>query len=438
MQTVDLIDKKRLGQALTREELAFLVGGFTAGRIPDYQMAAFLMAVCCRGMTNEETAALTSEMLHSGEQLDLSAFGDRSADKHSTGGVGDVTTLIVAPLVAAAGGVMAKMSGRGLGFTGGTVDKLAAIPGYRLTLSPADFLRQAGQVGCAVVAQSGELAPADKAIYALRDVTATVESIPLIAASIMSKKLAAGARNLVLDVKVGAGAFMKTEAEARQLAHTMQAIGRAFGRRVRVVLTEMNGPLGAAAGNALEVAEALAVLKGGGAPALRQVSLALAAELIGMALALPPEQAAAKAEALLQSGAALEAFERWVAAQGGDPAIVQNEALLPAAPYRREVTLPQSGYFAGANALAVGRAACLLGAGRLTKDQPVSPGAGVRLLVQPGEPCRAGQPVACLFTDRAALLPEAERLLAGAFTVTSAPPPPRQPVLAVLREDDLA
>lgn len=427
MGMVDLIDKKRRGDALTAEEISFLIQGYTAGGIPDYQMAAFLMAVCLRGMTVEETVHLTRCMTESGDRVDLSALGTLSVDKHSTGGVGDKTTLIVTPIVAAAGAKVAKMSGRALGHTGGTIDKLEAIPGYRTQMTPDRFMEQVETVGCAVVGQSGNLAPADKKIYALRDVTATVESIPLIAASIMSKKLAAGARNIVLDVKVGSGAFMKTRQQAEALARTMMAIGAGNGRRVTAVLTGMDVPLGCKIGNALEVREALSLLQGKGDSALREVCLCLAAEMLCLALSCPLQQARALAEEKLNNGSALAVFYRWIRAQGGD-----LEAL-PTASYTQTVYAQQAGYIQRIDAITVGKAAGLLGAGRTVKEDAVDPAAGIELLVRQGDCCRAGQPLAVLHAGNNGRFAGAHALLGQAFTMGSQPPTPASPVVTVLR-----
>ncbi len=397
MRAVDLIEKKKQGQALSAEEIQFLIRGFTAGEIPDYQMAALAMAVCFQSMSSEETAALTAAMAESGEQVDLAAFGGRSMDKHSTGGVGDKTTLIVAPIAAACGGVVAKMSGRGLGHTGGTVDKLESIPGYQTELSSDQFMRQAEAVGLVVAGQSGNLAPADKKLYALRDVTATVNSIPLIASSIMSKKIAAGSKNIVLDVKSGSGAFMKSLEDAEQLAEEMVKIGSACGRRVTALITNMDLPLGNAIGNALEVEEALSLLRGEGPSDLREVCLALASEMIALSGDISAEQAREKAEQALCSGAALEKMEQWIAAQGGDLAAFKA--------HRQSVSLrehcvaaPCDGYLCAMDAESIGKAAMLLGAGRATKEDSIDYDAGMILLKKTGDLLKKGEPIARFYT----------------------------------------
>ena len=330
MRAVDLIEKKKQGNAHTAEELRFLIDGFTKGEIPDYQMSAWAMAVCFNGMTAEETALLTQYMAESGDQVDLSGLKN-TVDKHSTGGVGDKTTLIVAPLVASLGGTVAKMSGRGLGHTGGTVDKLESIPGYQTALSMEEFLNLSQKHGMVVAGQSGDLAPADKKLYALRDVTATVASVPLIASSIMSKKIAAGAKSIVLDVKCGSGAFMKTAEDAKILAEAMVEIGTACGRKMAALITNMDLPLGSAIGNALEVEEAIAVLQGQGPEDLKEVCIALAAQMLSLCRKWSLAQAEAKVKEALQSGAAYAKFEEWITAQGGYlNAFCSNEKILAA------------------------------------------------------------------------------------------------------------
>ncbi len=411
-----ILQKKKEGKALTREEIAFFVRGYTEGSIPDYQASALMMAICLQGMSHEETVILTEEMMHSGDCIDLSSFGDRSVDKHSTGGVGDKTTLILAPIVAAAGGVVAKMSGRGLGHTGGTVDKMESIPSLQTNLSPERFLETAGRVGMCVVGQSAELAPADRKLYALRDVTATVDSIPLIASSILSKKLAAGAKNIVLDVKFGQGAFMETPEEAAELAREMVLIGKSLDRRVCALLTDMNVPLGSAVGNALEIAEVIEVLSGKGDEALTELCLSLAAEMIALSLSCSREKAREKAEQMLSGGAAKERFKEWIAAQGGDPAVVEHPELLPQAPYSRTLTSCYEGYLAEMNALAIGNAAGLLGAGRRTKEDAIDPSAGIVLHKKIGDRVKFGDALATLYTSAPEKLDQAEALCREAMS----------------------
>lgn len=419
----DILQRKKAGEALSTEEINFFVAGFTSGEIPDYQASALLMAICLRGMDDREAADLTGAMMRSGDVIDLSAFGTRTADKHSTGGIGDKTTLIVAPLAAALGCIVPKMSGRGLGHTGGTVDKLEAIPGYRTTLTRAEMEAVVSATGLAVVGQSGDLAPADKRLYALRDVTATVDSIPLIASSIMSKKLASGAANIVLDVKVGNGAFMKTEEDARRLAQLMVSIGRAHGRRVIAVLSDMDAPLGYAVGNAVEVREAVEVLRGKGCPALRSLSLTLAALLAEASLGIEREDALQRAEQALDNGEAISRMLAWITAQGGDAAVIENTDLLPTAAYTRQVKATADGYLGATDAEAIGRVAVILGAGRAVKDERIDPAAGILFHKQPGDPVHCGEAIATLLTsERPKMLDTAEKSLLAAMSIVDLPP----------------
>ncbi|PDO10898.1 MAG: pyrimidine-nucleoside phosphorylase [Candidatus Reconcilbacillus cellulovorans] len=439
MRAVDLIRKKRDGGEHTREEIDFLIKGYVRGDIPDYQMAAWAMAVVWRGMTPAETAHLALAMAHSGETADWSAVGGTVVDKHSTGGVGDKTTLVVAPLVASLGVPVAKMSGRGLGHTGGTIDKLESIPGFRTEIGRDELLSIVRRHGVAVVAQSGDLAPADKKLYALRDVTATVESIPLIAASVMSKKIAAGAQAIVLDVKVGSGAFMKTLSEAEALARAMVRIGADVGRKTAAVLTSMDQPLGYAVGNALEVREAIDVLRGGGPADLRELCLRLGAQMVALAGAADdPDAALRLLEAALADGRALAKFREWVAAQGGDPAVADDPASLPSASRVRPVASPADGVVTAIDAEAVGRAAMLLGAGRETKDALVDAAAGVVLRRKRGDAVRAGETLAELHWNAAfdARAAEAERIVAGAFRIGDGPVEPEPVVYCIIDGSD--
>ena len=399
MRVYDLIQKKKNGEELTPAELDFLVQGYTNGAIPDYQMSAFAMAVYFQSMTPAETAALTDAMARSGDTVDLSCFGDLSVDKHSTGGVGDKTTLILAPIVASLGCKVAKMSGRGLGHTGGTVDKLESIPGYKTTLTGEEFLTQVSEIGVAVIGQSGNLAPADKKLYALRDVTATVDSIPLIASSIMSKKLAAGSHSIVLDVKFGSGAFMKTEEDAAALARAMVDIGTECGRNVSAVLTNMDIPLGCGIGNALEVEEAMEVLRGGGPDDLRTVSVVLASHMVSLALGISVEAAKEQVEDALNSGRAWSTFCRWIAAQGGDPLVCEDPSRMKRSAIIREVKAPKSGYITHMNTEKIGEAAVVLGAGRARKEDGIDPAAGLRILKKTGDFVQAGDVLAYLHTE---------------------------------------
>ncbi len=427
MLMTDLIQKKKNGEPLTRRELSFLVRGVTDGSIPDYQLSALCMAILFKGMKDREIADLTDEMAHSGDMIDLSEFGTLSVDKHSTGGVGDKTTLILAPLVAACGAKVAKMSGRGLGHTGGTVDKLESIPGYRTELPEEDFRRIAREVGVCVIGQSGELAPADKKLYALRDVTGTVDSIPLIVSSIMSKKLAAGAHSIVLDVTVGSGAFMKTVPDAVELAQKMVTIGRACGRNMSALITDMSEPLGFAIGNAMEVQEALAVLRGEEIEDLKEVCLALAGEMLSLSLQMTPEEGRKLAEETLASGAAYKKMKQWVAAQGGDERYIREPERFPAAAYSREILAKEEGYIAAMDTEAIGRAACQLGAGRKTKADVIDMAAGIRLCKKLGDHVQKGDVLAVLYTEREETLYEAVRLYKQALTFS--PDPVKKPPL---------
>ena len=409
MRIVDLIEHKRDGGSHSREELAALVGGYVRGEVPDYQVAAWLMAVCWRGMTASEAADLTQVMAASGEQLDLSSIGRPVADKHSTGGVGDKTSLVVMPLVAACGVPVGKMSGRGLGFTGGTIDKLESFPGIRLDLSAADFVRQLGTVGIVITGQSADLAPADGKLYALRDVTGTVPSLPLIASSVMSKKLAAGAHVIVLDVKTGSGAFMREPEAARALAAAMVDIGTAAGRRTAAVVSDMSQPLGQAVGNALEVAEALDTLAGGGPAPFGDFAIELASLIVE--LATDGRAARPQVEQALRSGAARAAFRRMVEAQGGDARAFDDASRLPRAQLQRPLLAEQSGYVVRMDALTVARASIALGAGRERKGDPIDLAVGVVLQAKVGDQVHAGEPLAIVHANDSARLEAAERIL---------------------------
>ena len=420
MRMYDIITKKKHGEVLSDAEIRFAVEGFTKGEIPDYQTSALLMAICLRGMTDEETFTLTDAITRSGDTLDLSSLGDLSVDKHSTGGVGDKTTLVVAPLVAACGAKVAKMSGRGLGHTGGTVDKLESFAGYRSSLSSAEFMAQVEKVGIAVIGQSGDLAPADKKLYALRDVTATVDSIPLITSSIMGKKLAAGSRSIVLDVKYGSGGFMKTPEAAVELAENMVRIGRALGRRVAALITNMDAPLGFGIGNIIEVNEAREVLSGGGPDDLREVCLSLATMMLHLSLSLPVADARALAEKTLASGAAKKKFNEWIEAQGGDPTLP-----LPTPKHSLAVYAKEDGYLSHINAEAIGTASVTLGGGRVTKDDRIDPTAGIVLAVRVGDMVTKGDLLATLYTtEKPSALPSAAEAVLCAITVSESAPTP--------------
>ena len=422
MQIYDIIAKKRDGLALTADELRFVADGAAKKTIPDEKLTALLMAIYLNGMTDEETAALTDAMARSGDTLDLSRFGHLSADKHSTGGVGDKTSLIVAPVCASLGVKMAKMSGRGLGHTGGTVDKLESIPGCRTALSEEEFLSQVERVGVAVIGQTADLAPADKKLYSLRDQTATVSSIPLIVSSIMSKKLAAGAKNIVLDVKYGSGAFMKTPERAEELARKMVDIGKACGRNVAAVLTDMDTPLGTNIGNALEVMEAADVLKNNVASDLSEVSFTLAAHIVSLTYGMDFDDAMAHVKDTVASGAAFAKMKEWIAAQGGDAACLEDASRFPPAAVAAEVISPQGGFLAHMDAEAIGLAAVALGAGRTVKDGPVDHAAGIILHKKTGDSVNAGEPLATLYTNKAEAVGEAQTRFLAALTFADSPP----------------
>ncbi len=423
----ELIEVKRDGGTYTPEELKRLVDAFVAGEMPDYQMAAWLMAAFIRGLDSAETAALTEAMARSGRMVDLSSVPGVKVDKHSTGGVGDTTTLVVAPLVASCGVPVAKMSGRGLGFTGGTLDKLESIPGFRVDWGIEEFVKMVGVVGVAVIGQSPDVDPADKKMYALRDVTATVPSIPLIVGSIISKKVAGGADAIVLDVKVGSGAFMKTEQNARALAAELARVGELLGRKVVCVLTDMDQPLGRAVGNALEVREAVLTLKGEGPADLTELCLVLGAKMLVLGAVAEDEREGR--DLLLDaiaSGRALDTFRAWVAAQGGDPNMADDLSLLPVGAHTRAVKAVAAGWIAGFDAEGVGRAAMELGAGRARKEDTIDPGAGLELDVKTGDRVEAGDVLGTLYTSDPALLDEAEERLRAAIRIGDAevPPPP--------------
>ena len=418
----DIITKKKHGGELTEGEIRDFVREYTTGSIPDYQASALMMAIYFRGMTDRETSALTMAMAESGDMLDLSAFGTLTVDKHSTGGVGDKTTLIVAPIAASVGCKVAKMSGRGLGHTGGTVDKLESFPGYDTGLSPSDFFRQVEKVGISVIGQSGNFAPADKKLYALRDVTATVDSIPLITSSIMSKKLAAGSHSIVLDVKCGSGGFMKTPEEAERLARGMVNIGKLCGRNIAALITNMDTPLGYAIGNSLEVREAIEVLSGRGPDDLRAVCVELATAMVRLALGYSEEDARAKVLASLESGAALDTLRTWIDAQGGDASYIDDTSKFRRSKIIHEVRSLASGYVTGVDAEAVGIASVMLGAGRAEKDEPVDHAAGIILYAKPGKRVSNGDLIATLHTDRRSAIVAAESAVTDAVTIADEPP----------------
>ena len=418
MRMYDIIHKKREGGELTREELRFFVQGFTRGEIPDYQASALLMAIFFRGMTRRETGDLTLEMAGSGDRVDLSALPGVKVDKHSTGGVGDKTSLIIGPIAAACGVTIAKMSGRGLGHTGGTVDKLESIPGLRTDIPRQEFFDIVKRTGLSIIGQSGNLCPADKKLYALRDVTATVESQPLIASSIMSKKIAAGADAILLDVKVGSGAFMKTLEDSRALAREMVRIGSQVGRQTVALITDMDMPLGRKIGNALEVQEAVEVLSGKGDHRLRSLCLELSANMVYLGRqAETMEGARAKAVEAVRSGGALEKLRQMAEAQGGDPSYITNPEKFTISPACVEIAAPQGGYITRLDAEGCGLAAVELGAGRETKESSIDFGAGIILLKNKGDRVEQGQPIARLYAQSKALCRRGEERFFQALEV---------------------
>lgn len=420
MRAYDIIYKKREGQKLNKEELKFLINGYVEGDIPDYQMSAWAMAVYFQGMDAEETANLTMLMAESGDMIDLSSIDGIKVDKHSTGGVGDTTTLVLAPLVASAGIPVAKMSGRGLGHTGGTIDKLESIPGFNTSLSRDKFFDNVNQHGVAVVGQTGNLTPADKKLYALRDVTATVESIPLIASSIMSKKLAGGADAIVLDVKTGNGAFMKDFANAKKLAEAMVAIGKEVGRDTAAYITDMNQPLGNAVGNALEVKEAIKTLKGQGPEDLTELCIELGSGMLQLAGKATDLEAGKKIlRENLKNGKALAKFAEMITAQAGNAKVIEDLSLLPAADSTVEVKAEKSGYISEIKALDVGLSAMILGAGRENKESKIDLAVGLELKKKTADQVNKGDILAVLHYNDSKNLEEAKQKLLEAFTITA-------------------
>jgi pyrimidine-nucleoside phosphorylase len=400
MRMVDLIEKKRDGQELTTEEIKFIINGYTDGSIPDYQVSALTMAIFFQGMTEKETADLTMAMVESGDQIDLSQIEGIKVDKHSTGGVGDTTTLVLGPLVAALGVPVAKMSGRGLGHTGGTIDKLEAVKGFHVEIENEEFIELVNKNKIAVIGQSGNLTPADKKLYALRDVTATVNSIPLIAGSIMSKKIAAGADAIVLDVKTGAGAFMKTLDDSRELAKAMVGIGNNVGRRTMAVISDMSQPLGFAIGNALEVKEAIDTLKGEGPEDLTELCLTLGSHMVYLA-----EKASSLAEArtmlenVIKDGSALEKFKVFLSSQGGDAEVVDDPSKMPQAQFTFELEAKEDGYVSEIIADEVGTAAMILGAGRATKESVIDLAVGLVLRKKIGDQVKKGESLVTIYSN---------------------------------------
>src|SRR5688572_30644838 len=430
MRTVDLIHRKRDGEELSAREIAYLVDAYTRNEIPDYQMSAFLMAVFFSGMSDHEVDSLTDMMVRSGETVDLSSIPGVKVDKHSTGGVGDKTSLIAAPIAAAAGVVVPMISGRGLGHTGGTLDKLEAIPGFRTSLSIEEFREQLGRLGLAFIGQTPEIAPADGKLYALRDATATVESIPLIASSIMSKKLAVGLDALILDVKVGNGAFMKRQVDARRLAQMMVGIGRRMDKRVQALITDMNQPLGFAVGNALEVMEVSQTLQNAGPEDLTQISLELASRMIFLGKIVKTlDEAREVAQRLLLDGSGYKKFKDVIQAQGGDPRVLDRFDLLPNATGVREIPCPRSGYISAIDAEYIGLASTMIGAGRDTKEDAIDPAVGIILEAKIGQKIDAGTVLCRLYYTGEDRLEDAAQMVEDAFRISQTPPDERSLIL---------
>ncbi len=439
MRGADLISKKKNGAGLTQEEIEFLINGYVKGTIPDYQMAAFCMAVYFRGMTAAETAHLTMAMADSGDRADLSALPGLIVDKHSTGGVADTTTLVLAPLVAAAGVCVAKLSGRGLGHTGGTIDKLESIPGLQTALEQERFIRQVREIQLAVSGQTGNMAPADKKLYALRDVTSTVDSIPLIAGSIMSKKIAAGANAIVLDVKTGQGAFMRQRKDAFALAKAMVDIGRHVGRETIAVVTDMNEPLGSAIGNALEVEEAIRTLQGKIKGPLRRLSLVLGSYML--CLAEPRrklEEAYGVLEKLLDTGAALGKFAQMIQAQGGDPRVAEDTGLLPQARRQHSIICGEAGYLTVRDTQALGLAAMVLGAGRETKESVIDLAVGLKIHGRTGDFIKREQPLITVYYNEESRLADALPILDQALEIRPEPQKKQTLVYGVITQQGRA
>lgn len=430
MQMYDLIYKKRNGGELTREEIIFFVNEYTEERIPDYQVSALLMSVFFQGMSARETADLTMAIVNSGNIIDLTQIPGIKVDKHSTGGVGDKTTLVLAPLVAAAGVPVAKLSGRGLGHTGGTIDKLESIPGFNVNIEPSVFINQVKKINIALAAQTGRLCPADKKLYSLRDVTATVDSIPLIASSVTSKKIASGADAIVLDVKCGNGAFMRTKELATKLARAMVDIGKMVNRRMIAVVTDMNQPLGQAVGNAMEVHEAIDLLKGGGPDDLKELCLTLGAHMLVLG-GQEREYATARQrlEKLLVSGSALKKFKTLVEEQGGDVNVIDNPQMLPSAGFQQVVNATGNGYISCIDTMLIGRAAMLLGAGRASTNDTIDHAAGIKINKKLGDTVQKGEPLAILYTNQERTLKEVIDMVNKAFTLSGQPLKPNSLVL---------
>lgn len=432
MRMYDIILKKRAALPLTPEEIHFVISGYVNGDIPDYQVSALLMTIVFNGMNKDELGTLTLEMAKSGHMVDLSSIDGITVDKHSTGGVGDKTTLIIAPLVAVCGGKVAKMSGRGLGHTGGTIDKMESIPGLQTEMNQEAFIAQVNHIGLAVIGQSEGLAPADKKLYALRDVTGTVDSIPLIASSVMSKKLASGAQAILLDVKVGSGAFMKTLDDARQLAQAMVDIGKANGRFVKAIITDMDRPLGHAIGNALEIREVIDTLKGNGPEDLTHECLVMAAHMLVLGKICDYDTAFERVQQALDSGAALERLGLMISAQDGDERVLNDDSLLPVGRYTRDVTAQSNGYITHMNTEQCGIVSVMLGAGRTVKDGPIDYSAGIVMHRKTGDAVSKGDVIATLYAGDKGLLDGAEETYLEAIKIDKQSPEIRDTVLDII------
>lgn len=433
MRMYDIIDRKKRGAELSKEEIEYFIKEYSNGRVPDYQASALLMAICINGMNLRETTDLTNSMAHSGDMLDLSGIDGTTADKHSTGGVGDKTSLAVAPICAACSLKIAKMSGRGLGHTGGTVDKLESITGYKTKLSNEEFFNQVNKIGIAIIGQTGNLAPADKKLYALRDVTATVDNYSLIAASIMSKKLAAGDKNIVLDVKCGSGAFMKTPEDAQLLAEAMVDIGKRNGRNIAAVITNMDIPLGKNIGNSLEVKEAVEILCGSGDKELSELCVVLAANMLSISFGKDFSECEAQARQVIDNGAALEKLKQMVIAQGGDVRLIENPDLFPQAKIIYEIKSPFEGYISYMDARKIGECAVILGAGRETKDDKIELSAGIVLERKTGDKVSLGDTLAYFHTSSEEKAKLAEKLYFMSVKVDSEKPQKKQLIFKTIR-----
>lgn len=433
MRIYDIIDKKRHGLKLSRAEIEFVISSYMKNETADYQVASLLMAICINSMDEEEISDLTRAMLESGEVLDLSCLGEHTVDKHSTGGIGDKTTLIVAPIVASLGCTVAKMSGRGLGFTGGTVDKLESIDGFKTELEPNEFLDMAREAGLVVVGQGANLVPADKKLYALRDVTATIESIPLIASSIMSKKIASGSKSIVLDVKVGSGAFMKTVEGAKALAQAMIKIGKSFDRRVTCVISDMNVPLGYAVGNSVELWEAIEVLSGRGEYNLYQLCLTVSSSMVSSCLNIDYNEAKARVIDAILSGKALAKFYEWIEKQGGDVSKIQPSSKLLSAKFKKEIISESDGYISSLDAQKIGVASMSLGAGRVRKEDKIDHLAGIILNKSYGDYIKRGEVIATMYASNESLFDDASKIFTEAISLSENEPEKKALIYEIIK-----